>query len=256
MVSLWRPKTVYGAPIRDLPTGTVRIDYVGKTIRPLPVRELEHRGMGRNPEDEQPWSDLVVGPFIVLEQDTASAPWTDADLKAKERWWISTGGTLPHRPRYNWEFNAGCPGHIPKWEAAAARKARDEDKGVVSRWTNPELFAPRTVDPTRVPARVQPLGRSNTLWRWFWASPVGRWLSWRLRQAGTVVGWWLTLTVGGTAAILTCGYLLAAYHKLDAPFPADGAALTAAVAVTAGMVRRWWGRKGRSRRHRTRRRTR
>ncbi len=239
LVSLHRPKVVYGAPIRDPHNGQVRIDYVGKTIRALRVREAEHRGLGRNPGDEQPWSDLVDGPFVVLEQDTAERRWSDEELAARERAWIrNEGGLLPARPRYNWaDGGHDNPLQIPKWTAAEQRAARDRGRGVVSRWTNPELFPPRHVDPTVVPPRpaVSRVVPSSTLWRRFWASPVGRWASYRLRQAGAVAAWWAGLAVAATG-VLWAG---AAYLRLPLTLP--HAAEAAAVVVTVGMAR-WWPR--------------
>jgi hypothetical protein len=168
-------RRIYGARIRDLSDGQLRIDYVGKTKRSIAIREAEHRGLGRNPEDEQPWSDLAEGPFVELDSDERSSwPWSEAEHKARERWWIrNEGGRLPHRPRYNWEFNADCPGQIPKWVAAEARGRRDAARGVTSRWTNPELFVARRP--------VQSAKRSllAALWRWLSATVAFRvFVSW------------------------------------------------------------------------------
>jgi hypothetical protein len=223
-----RVRSVYGIPIRDVVAGQVRIDYVGKTKRAVAVREAEHRGLGRNPEDEQPWSDLIEGHAIVLESDERlpdDQKWSDAKLGEREQWWIRN--LTPYRPRYNWEFNADCPGQIPKWVAAEQRAERDRARGVVSRWTNPELFAP--VSPRPAPARPVP-GRPGTLWGRLWASPAGRRVSAWLRAAVKVAAVWLALSVVGTGVAIWSGF-----NPGDS---AEGAAFAAAALVGCVIYRK------------------
>ncbi len=212
-------RRVYGARIRDLDDGQLHIDYVGKTRRQVAVREAEHRGLGRNPEDEQPWSDLAEGPFVELDSDEhLLLPWTEEQHKARERWWIrNEGGLLPHRPRYNWRENEDCPYQIPKWDAADARADRDRARGVVSRWTNPELFPVRPSGAVQSrPAVSRPVpGRLGTVWRWLSATlPFRAFVSWLIvalavcvavawgsRAAGHLVPLEAALVAGAVASV-------------------------------------------------------
>ncbi len=214
--TLVRLSFVYGAPILDPADGTVHIDYVGETGRAVKVREKEHRGEGRNPDDEQPWSDRIVGDFITLEQGY----WTDAERKARELWWIrNQGGLLPHRPRYNWRGNEDCPGQIPKWVAVEQRAARDHARGVVSRWTHPALFPPRPVLPRPVASRSVLRRLAGTApARWLWRR-VGPWL------AVYSVLWLLLVVCAGMpagqdtagAALACTGATYAAWRKATQP---------------------------------------
>lgn len=247
-VSLRRPRSVYGFRIEDPATGAVLVDYVGKTIRPVLVREAEHRGLGRNPDDEQPWSDLIRGRAIVLESDAdLEAPWTDEQLAERERCWIrNEEGRLPARPRYNIEHGMDCADRIPKWTAREQRAQRDRAAGIVSRWTSPELFqtvaAQIAVDPVRA--------GGPSLWSRFWRSRFGRWLLGHLIRAGKVTA---ALAALWSVAALAL-WLLADVAPRDA---AGGA-----VAVTGLAVAGWRKftnpkrRRGPSRRRRTTRRRR
>lgn len=216
--------TVYAAPIRDPEDGRIHLDYVGKTKRSLAAREAEHRGLGRNPEDEQPWSDLIDGQFVVLEQGL----WTSVKLGEREQWWIRN--LQPHRPRYNWEFNTDLISQIPIPRAADQRAARDRARGVMSRWTNPELFerpAPHSVDPTAV---VVP---RFSFWRWLATTSVARRAARRTRNAAraaapwlavyavlAAAGWWWTslgLEDAAGAAVAGTGAVYAGWRRLTRP---------------------------------------
>lgn len=199
-----RPRSVYGVQIFDPSDGSTRIDYVGKTIRDVHVRLAEHRGFGRNPGDEQPWSDLVVG-VVVLESDAGLAvPWSDAYLAERERVWIRNAeGQLPHAPRYNWADGGETnPLHIPKWVAAEQRAQRDRARGLTTRWTNPDLFT-TPVLPRPVPSRsvLRRLGTSRPV-RWLGrhvAPWVVVWLA--LWVAGMVWGGWTARDAAGVACV-------------------------------------------------------
>lgn len=225
------PKVIYGAPILDPSDGTTHIDYVGKTKRRLAVRQDEHLGLGRNPDDEQPWSDLVDGQFVVLDSDEhLSVPWTDEEHKACEQWWIrNVGARLPHRPRYNWEFNHGCPGQIPKWVAAKQRAERDRGRGAVTRWTDPELFEAtrqiRTV-PSR-PSASRPAPRRPAASRPSLLRRLTRTLPFRAFALWAVLA--LTVTVATAWG---------SYAHGD-PVPVTWAGAVGAVVASAVCVK-WW----------------
>lgn len=223
-VSLRRPRSVYGIPIYDPATDTIRIDYVGKTIRDVAIREAEHRGLGRNPECEQPWSDLIRGRAVVLESDAhLPEPWSDAELADRERCWIRNEEVrLPHRPRYNIEHGLDNPDHIPQWVARRQRADRDYAQGIVSRWTNPHLFT----GPVMLPSPVQ----GPSLWSRFWRSPLGQWLSRKLAWAGR----W-TAGLGAVWFGLWLGVLWLA-RRTDAPTPASDAAGIAAALTVLGVA--------------------
>lgn len=227
---------VYGFDILDHHTNqVVANDYVGQSVRALAVREDEHRGRGRNPGDEQPWSDRIVGAPRILEQGM----WTSAELDEREQYWITT-----LRPRMNYMGNGANPDRIPKYEARRQRAERDRAAGIVSRWTDPDLFAPRQVDPTRVPAPVR-AGWVRRLWSWFWRTAFGRWLLARLIAAGKVAAWWLGL------AVAACAVAAVGAAWLDEPMPAGDAAGTGALVATAVVVA-WAVRRNQPRQRRNR----
>jgi len=217
-VSLRRVRSVYGICIEDPATREVRIDYVGKTKRSVAVREAEHRGLGRNPECEQPWSDLIRGHAVVLESDAGlPAPWTDAELDARERCWIRNAeGRLPHRPRFNIEHGMDHADHIPPWVAREQRAQRDRAQGIVSRWTHPECFTG--------PVLRASLPQGPSLWSRFWRTTFGRWL---LRKLKTAAKW-----SAGAGLAWSVGTSLLVW----ADVPARDAAQLAVLGVVAGVV--------------------
>ncbi len=202
---------VYGFPILDPSDGQVHDDYIGKTTHPIAVREAEHRGLGRNPDDEQPWSDLIVGkPFLIEE-----GLWTAEELAARERYWIRN--YVPHRPRYNWLDNEGCPGQIPKWVAREQRAERDRARGLVTRWTVPAgPVVRRVVVAPAGPGVAGVVLRS----RWTWLALA-----------------WVAASVGVWAAVDRLGVVLPARWHLGV-----AVAVPLVVALAAW---RWWTTRGR-----------
>lgn len=227
-----RLSSVYAFTILDDVTGQpIPDDYVGQTVRPVPVREAEHRGQGRNPDCEQPWSDRIVGSARIVEQGW----WTPAELDAREQYWIAV-----LQPRRNYDHNLHNPARLPIPAQRQARAERDRQAAVVSRWTHPERFTGPVLRPSL------PVGPS--LWSRFWATAAGRTLAGWLRKAAVVAGVWAALT----------GVLwLAVWQLADVADPEAGPLCS----IAAGLaVAKWWPRKrkhkGRSRQHRTRRRSR
>lgn len=220
-----RPGHVYLWPTyrvdRDgMPTVAVEDGYVGKSARPLGVRDDEHRnGKGGDPALVSPWSDLAVpGAPIILE----SGWFTDVELARLELFHIER-----LEPRYNDACNPR-PDKVRKFEARRHRDARDAARGLV-----PRQWEPLRIDPV-VPAtpnrwwpRVKAVLRSAwTWWAVAWtASAVTAWIG---------VGW----LVDGIGQDLTFGW-----H-----------ATLAVVLATAGVGRLWWWASGRKRWRRWKRR--
>jgi hypothetical protein len=162
---------VYGFDILRPATGDTRVDYVGQTVRPLAVREAEHRGLGRDPSCEQPWSDLIVGRAFVVEEGW----WTCAELDERERFHIAR-----LQPVYNHEANLNNPYRVPIFEARRQRDARDAARGVASRnWGAP----PPVVSLRRPPSR--PVSRRPP------ARPVSR----RVQRVRRFAAGWLAVAV-------------------------------------------------------------
>lgn len=156
-----RPGHVYGYDVRDHVTGAVHLnDYVGQA-RDVARRDKQHRGLIQQRDGqvrEQPWSDRIAAGPRVLESDV----WTDAELDARERYWIGRC-----RPRLNCLDNPN-PNRIPIYEQRRQRDQRDLARGI----------APR--DWRRIPAQRTVIPLPPSVW-----ARIGRWLWRRLRRALT-----------------------------------------------------------------------
>lgn len=158
---------VYGVDLIDHESGQVRpADYVGQTRQALRSRGNQHR-------DEQPWSDLIVGDFYVIEQ----AQWSDPELDAAE---IGMIGRL--LPRMNYLHNEGNPCRVPKWTQREQRWDRDDRAGR-PRWVHPDERGPGVAGPV-----VAHSGGLRIRAGWAWA--VGAWAA-----LGVLV--WLGLVLAG-----------------------------------------------------------
>ncbi len=172
---------VYAFDVRDHHTGQVHEgDYVGQSRVPE-LRDRQHRGLAPQRDGtvrEQPWADRIEGPMRIVQ----AGMFTDAELDAAEVAWMAR-----YRSRLNFRDNPN-PVKIPIPVQQRQRDQRDIAAGLTPRdWTRP---TPRTVDPTG-----HILHRSTGSAR-FWASPVGRWASRRLKAATPWTAVWTVLWLG------------------------------------------------------------
>lgn len=157
-----RRSVVYGIPTLPvdqhgmvIPGAPPIVGYIGKSVQTVGERQEQHRA-------DQPFADLIVGGSWTIEEGW----WTDAELSAREEWWIRNGAVLtrgqkPQRPVYNYEFNTDNPHRIEVWRAVEHRQAREP------RWVKPAKgsFVPRqrTYGPPQNVARVV---RRRPQFRW------------------------------------------------------------------------------------------
>jgi hypothetical protein len=176
-----RRSVVYGIPTLpvDKRTGQILpgmppvVGYIGKSVQTVWQRQQQHR-------DSQPFSDTICGGSWVIEEGY----WTDAELAAKEEWWIRNGVALvprqkPQRPVYNYEHNTTNPDRIEVWRAREHRQAREPG------WepSSPGIPRQRASRPARKQSRRAPVWLSRWWRRNRW--PVVGWsLVWGLLVAG------------------------------------------------------------------------
>lgn len=145
---------------RGMPASGTEEGYVGQSRQTLEQRDAQHMGARANRSGvlcPQPWSDLVRRKRVVEQ-----GMWTDADLDAREQYWITK-----LKPRYNWEHNEG-PHRVGVLDARAQRDARDRAAGLPERvW--PPLRGQASVRPARRVSRV----RRPRSWRTAIAVGVG-----------------------------------------------------------------------------------
>lgn len=158
---------VYGYRLRDPRTGEIRIDYIGQTRQRGKARELQHR-------EDKPWSDLILGDPVILWEQRC----TDADLNAKEEWFIRYSKP---RPRMNWKLNEDNPEQIPIPRQKEQRWARD-DAARLPRWAPPAERVPASLldMPMRQPS-LTVSGRRRSA-----AQP---WRPWQKRLVGWSSAW-------------------------------------------------------------------
>ncbi|MCG5464255.1 hypothetical protein MED01_002420 [Micromonospora sp. MED01] len=194
------------------------VGYIGKSVQTVYQRQEQHR-------DDQPFSDLIVGGSWVIEEGF----WTDAELSAREEWWIRNGAVLvrggkPQRPVYNYEFNLDNPNRVEVWRAVEQRQAREPG------WVKPAngSFVPRqrTYGPPQNVARVVR------------RRPRIRWTRRRIRAAMLAAVW----------LVMFAGFWWAGWdvwHGWDGP---RNAAIGAAIVMGVASVGNQWVRPKRRRR--------
>lgn len=222
-----RWSVVYGIPTlpvdqlgRVVP-GPPVVGYVGKSVQTVKQREAQHRA-------EQPFGDLICGGSWVIEEGL----WTEAELDARERYWIRHGvvlvpGQSAQRPVYNYDWNLDNPLRVEKWRAVEQRRLREPG------WEPKPGFVVRVQQqPRRVsgPAVV-------SLWRRV------RWTRRRVRAA-LLVAVWLALFAGFWWA----GWDV--WPGWDGP---RNSAIGASVVLAATSAARQWAKPKRRRRRRARR---
>ncbi|MDG4792035.1 hypothetical protein O7626_40175 [Micromonospora sp. WMMD1102] len=205
--------------------GQVVVGYVGKSRQTVKQREEQHR-------DCQPFSDTIVGGSWTIEEGW----WTDAELDAREQYYIKHGVTLapgqaPQRPVYNYEFNTDNPDRIEIWRAVEHRQRREPG------WVPPpkdRVPRPRRASGPQTPTRAS----RSRLARW--------WDRRRWWVSGLAVLWLAFFAVG-----LRGSWLLWDELRI-APAAAVACAPFAVVWGSIGYarVRRWWRRVTRPRRRR------
>lgn len=161
-----------GLPI---PGAAPVVGYVGQSRQTVWQREQQHR-------DSQPFSDIIVGGSWTIEEGY----WTDAELDAREQWYIRNGAVLvpgqkPQRPKYNIDCNRGNPDRILPWDAVAHRQAREPG------WQPPVkgAYVPRQRRPGLAPVAVVVRRRRLRI----------RWTRRRV-QAAVLAAVWLVLFAG------------------------------------------------------------
>ena len=183
-----RRSVVYGIPTlpvdqdptsptygRVIPGAAPIVGYIGKSVQTVYQRQQQHR-------DTQSFADTICGGSWVIEEGW----WTDAELSAREEWWIRNGAVLvrgqkPQRPVYNDKFNTGNPLRVEVGRAVEQRQIREPG------WVKPANGAPVPRQRTRGPGRdaVRAKRRRSRL----------RWTRRRIRAA-VFAGVWVALFAG------------------------------------------------------------
>ncbi|MEV5211302.1 hypothetical protein AB0K35_27900 [Micromonospora sp. NPDC053740] len=224
-----RRSVVYGIPTlpvdengRVIPGAPPIVGYIGKSVQTVYQRQEQHR-------DDKPFSDLIVGGSWVIEEGF----WTDAELSAREQWWIRNGAVLllggkPQRPVYNYEFNLDNPNRVEVRRAVEQRQAREPG------WVKPVKgsFVPRqrTYGPPQNVARVVR------------RRPRYRWTRRRVRAAVLAVVW----------LVMFAGFWWAGWDVWPGWYGPRNSAVGASVVMASAAAAWQWASKPKRRRRRRR----
>jgi hypothetical protein len=167
---------------RPIP-GRIVVGYVGQTRQTVKQREDQHR--------LKPFADLIIGGSWTIEEGY----WTDAELDAKELYYIGHGvplmtGSQPQRPVYNHDGNLDNPERVEIWRQVKHRQAREPG------WVPPpkgSSYTPRV--PRQRSAPPSPARRGAVRRR-------VRWTKRRIRLAVGTTGW---VAVAIPVAVWTSG---------------------------------------------------
>lgn len=171
-------------------------DYVGQTIRPLEVREAEHR-------DDKCWADVIAGSPIIVEQGM----WTQQQRDDREI-------ELIHRllPRFNYEHNQPNLHRIEMWRQVQLRHARD-DAGHQPRWLPLEQRTTLALAEAERAIVAAGLDGNEPRWpltmAWELLCVLGRWLAgWPrpARRAAGAAAIWFGAVIAGTVGLGVVGW--------------------------------------------------
>ncbi|MEU8158063.1 hypothetical protein AB0B94_30790 [Micromonospora sp. NPDC048986] len=163
-----RRSAVYGIPTLPVDSagrvvpGPPVVGYIGQTAQTVKQREDQHR-------ETQPFGDVIFGGSWTIEEGY----WTQAELDAKEEWYIRNGAVLvpgqsPQRPVYNYIHNTENPKRIEVWRAVEHRQVREP--GWVQSAKGERVPQQRAV---AYPARVAAPVRYGA-WAWFRRHPAAQ----------------------------------------------------------------------------------